>query len=136
MIKRGRFLEKDCFLSLKKKGKNANLFVSTIINYRNDSFDGKYLGGILFILEGVSTARRAYSPADLYSPPPRGESVQALDKVALDSFNKASQHPLSPSGEIKYIYIDRRNVRQILINERATDPSMVTAFLHVYTKGK
>lgn len=121
MIKRGRFLEKDCFLSLKKKGKNANLFVSTIINYRNDSFDGKYLGGILFILEGVSTARRAYSPADLYSPPPRGESVQALDKVALDSFNKASQHPLSPSGEIKYIYIYRSKEREIDPDKRTSN---------------
>lgn len=80
--------------------------------------------------------RELFTRGFVFSLPPRGESVQALDKVALDSFNKASQHPLSPSGEIKYIYIDRRNVRQILINERATDPSMVTAFLHVYTKGK
>lgn len=68
MIKRGRFLEKDCFLSLKKKGKNANLFVSTIINYWNDSFDGKYLGGILFILEGVSTARAIHSRICILPP--------------------------------------------------------------------
>lgn len=37
-------------------------------------FDGKYLGGILLILEGVSTA---YSPADLYPPSWRRSAIES-----------------------------------------------------------
>ena len=99
MIKRGRFLEKDCFLSLKKKGKNANLFVSTIINYRNDSFDGKYLGGILFILEGVSTARRAYSPADLYPPLLEERACKLSTKWRSIPLIKLHNTPSLPQGK-------------------------------------
>lgn len=65
--------------------------------------------------------RELFTRGFVFSLPPRGESVQALDKVALDSFNKASQHPLSPSGEIKYIYIYRSKEREIDPDKRTSN---------------
>lgn len=105
-------------------------------------FDGKYLGGILLILEGVSTARSLFTRGFI-SPlleEERDRECKLSTKwrsIPLIKLHNTPVHgttPLSLRRNNIYIRIDSRNVRSRPINERVINLSVVRAFLHVYTR--